>query len=99
MDSYQILKSKSKKTLKIFLNQLFRCYHTQDVKELRQNFRRGKLRECEARIQQLKQLNLLIEENKDRIHEALYKDLRKVWRLLFLFLKLFFYACQNNVVV
>jgi len=48
-----------------------------DVKELRQNFRRGKLREYEARIRQLKQLNLLIEENKDRIHEALYKDLRK----------------------
>ncbi|XP_066921724.1 aldehyde dehydrogenase family 3 member B1-like [Clytia hemisphaerica] len=51
--------------------------YEKEVKELRKSFRRGKLRSCESRIQQLKQLSKLIDENKEEIYEALHKDLRK----------------------
>jgi len=59
-------------------NSFVSMFWSQEVKELRRSFRRGKLRDCESRIQQLRQLNKLIEENKEALFDALYKDLRKV---------------------
>lgn len=52
-------------------------HYAEDIKGLRRNFRKGKLRDYESRIAQLRQVGKLITENESAIHEALYKDLRK----------------------
>lgn len=50
----------------------------QMVSDLRTVFRSGRTRAFEWRLQQLKGLLSLMEENQDKLCDALYKDLHKV---------------------
>lgn len=47
------------------------------VAELRKNFDDGKIRSLDVREKQLKQIDLLLNENTDIICDAVYKDLRR----------------------
>ena len=51
------------------------------VSILRENFEGGVLSTIEQRLNQLQQIDLLIQENKEALEEVVYKDLRKVCSL------------------
>jgi len=51
--------------------------YAQVVADLRQSFESGVLSSIDQRLNQLQQIDLLIQENKAEIEDAVYKDLRK----------------------